>query len=183
VVVLPEGQWWFRVADSSWGDPLDPGYAARYGGRWNPPESYPTLYLNEDLATARAQIYQLLEGQPAQLEDLDPPYVLAVATLPGRQRVADTVSPKGVIALGLPAGYPYDNRGRRIGWSVCQRIGKMVFALGMRGVCSRSAATKDGSGRELAWFPATSRSRAKLAGPPVPFDRWWTANEAGALFP
>ena len=33
----------------AWDDPLDPNYAKGYGGRWNPPDSFPTLYFNEDL--------------------------------------------------------------------------------------------------------------------------------------
>ena len=68
---LPNTKQWFRVADEKWDDPLDPSFAQRYGGRWNPPGSFPSLYLNEDIATARGQIYRMLEGSPVHPEDLD----------------------------------------------------------------------------------------------------------------
>ena len=50
---LTDGWTWWRIADPAWANPLDPSYAARRGGRWNPPDSFPTLYLNEDKVTAR----------------------------------------------------------------------------------------------------------------------------------
>ncbi|MFN8170077.1 MAG: hypothetical protein U0S36_15030 [Candidatus Nanopelagicales bacterium] len=42
VTVTPEHLWW-RVADASWDDPLDPSYADRLGGRWTAPGAGPTL--------------------------------------------------------------------------------------------------------------------------------------------
>ncbi|MDZ7643620.1 MAG: hypothetical protein U5K76_04925 [Woeseiaceae bacterium] len=42
----------------------------------------------------------------------------------------------------------------------CQPIGARAWAAGLRGVRCRSARTAEGAGRELAWFPATSRSKA-----------------------
>lgn len=60
--------------------------------RWNPPSSFPTLYLNGDLHAARAQIDRLLQGQPVDPEDLaDPGFVLVTATLPRGQDVADAL--------------------------------------------------------------------------------------------
>jgi len=175
---LRDGHVWLRVADESWHDPLDPSYAGRNGGRWNPPGSFRVLYVNEDLETARAQIRRLLEGQPVYPEDLDPPFVLVAATLPSAQRVADAVTYDGVEALGLPAGYPLGGDGDSIPRSACQPIGAEVEASGLRGVHARSAATPDGSGRELAWFPARMSSRARPVGAPVPFSRWWRRDAA-----
>ena len=54
--ILPEGHVWFRIAEKDWTDPLDPTYAAVRGGRWNPPNSHPTLYFNEDRITARLNL-------------------------------------------------------------------------------------------------------------------------------
>ncbi len=182
VVRLPDGRRWLRVAQRDWQDPLDPTFAERRGGRWNPPGSFPALYLNADLHTARAQVRALLDGQPVAPEDLDDEaYPLLAVTLPRRQAVADAVSPDGLSALGLPASYPLD-RGRRIRWGVCQPIGAAVSAAGLRGVSSRSAATSDGSGRELAWFPARGTSRARRVGHAAPFAVWWYAADVGALF-
>ena len=45
---LPGDHVWWRIADPAWSNPLDPDFAWRRGGRWNPPDSFPVLYLNED---------------------------------------------------------------------------------------------------------------------------------------
>jgi hypothetical protein len=182
VVRIPDGYRWLRVAQGDWEDPLDPTFAQEHGGRWNPPRSFPVLYVNADLRTARAQILALFEGQPVRPEDLeDDAYWLIGVTLPRRQDVADAASAEGVSALGLPDSYPLDDKGHRIGWEVCQPIGVAVHGSGLRGVFSRSAATLDGTGRELAWFPAQRSSRATRIGHPVAFGTWWYAADVDGL--
>jgi len=86
------------VADGTWRDPLDPSFAAQRGGRWNPPGSFPSLYLNEDQVTARTNLRAFIAGWPYEPEDLrdDNGPVLVGATLPrfpatGRSR-ATTVA-------------------------------------------------------------------------------------------
>jgi hypothetical protein len=170
---LSNAKRWYRVADDKWDDPLDPGFAQRFGGRWNPPGSFPTLYLNEDVDTARAQIRRMLQDSPVRPDDLDPPYVLVTATLPSRQVVADAVTDVGLDALGLPNTYPADEYGSIIPRTTCQPIGAAVKDQGMRGIHARSAVTPDGTGRELAWFPARTSSRATPTGDPLPFSTWW----------
>lgn len=172
VETLPDGHLWRRVVDSSWDDPLDPSYAGVHGGRWNPPNSYPTLYLNEDLATARARIHDLLQDTPVHPDDLDRGFDLVSATLPRSQDVADAVSDEGLQALGLPETYPRHRNGVPVRHEVCRPIGDHVEQAGLRGVHARSAATSDGSGRELAWFPARATSRATLVER-VPYREWW----------
>jgi hypothetical protein len=177
---LAEGHRWLRIADESWEDPLDPTYADIAGGRWNSPGDGPTLYLNADEATARAQIARLLEGtsvDPADLRD-DAPYVMVRATLPARQRVADATTDTGLVALGLPRSYPRRARGGLVPWATCRRAARVVRAEGLRGVLARSAATRDDVGRELAWFPARG-ARASAVGEPVPFARWRHAPASG----
>ena len=173
---LPNTKQWFRVADEKWDDPLDPSFAQRYGGRWNPPGSFPSLYLNEDIATARGQIYRMLEGSPVHPEDLDPPYVLVTVTLPSRQVVADAVTDVGLEAVGLPSTYPIDTNGSVIPHSTCQPIGAEAKDQNLRGVHARSATTPTGTGRELAWFPARPASRATPSGDPIPFTTWWQSD-------
>lgn len=173
VETLKDEKTWFRVADTGWDNPLDPSFAQRYGGRWNPPGSYRTLYLNEDVDTARSQIHRMLEGSPVRPEDLDDRFVLVTATLPSRQRVADAVTDEGLEALGLAGSYPLDDKGKRVPHETCRPIGESVHGLGLRGVRARSAATTDGAGRELAWFPARPTSKATPLGPPIPFDEWF----------
>lgn len=169
---LIDGHEWLRVADPAWEDALDPEYAARIGGRWNPPGSFPTLYLNEDLHTARAQILKLLEGSPIEPDDLDLGFDLVAAALPRTQTVADLRHEEGLEAMSLPATYPRYTNGRPVQHEVCQPVGSEVHAQGFRGVFARSAATSDGSGRELAWFPARKSSTAKLVRRHS-FAEWW----------
>jgi hypothetical protein len=172
VVRLADGHRWLRVADPVWADPLDPGYARDRGGRWNPAGSFPALYLNEDLNTARAQVSKLLEGSPVEPEDLDPGFDLVVATLPRSQTAADAISDQGLEDLGLPVTYPRYGNGRPVLHDVCQPVGEAVHNAGLRGVYARSAATADGSGRELAWFPARETSKATLVERRG-FAEWW----------
>ena len=172
--MLADGHVWLRVADAEWTNPLDTTFAARAGGRWNPPESFPTLYLNEDLVTARINMQLFTDAWPYGPEDLleEAAPVLVEAMLPRQQRVADAHSPKGVTSLGLPKLYPLDAAGVAVPRSVCQPIGAAVHRARLRGVRSRSAQTPLGAGRELAWFPASGRSRAK-AGARLPFGQWF----------
>ena len=83
--ILPEGHVWFRIAEPLWADPLDPTFAAVRGGRWNPPDSHPTLYLNEDRITARLNLQTFIHAWPYEPEDLrdDTGPVLVEATTSG----------------------------------------------------------------------------------------------------
>jgi RES domain len=165
---------WLRVADPGWLDALDPSWAGDRGGRWNPPRSHATLYLNGDVRTARLQIDRMLAGSPVIADDLDDEaYVLTSVTLPRSQVCADATTASALRGLGLPDSYPLAPTGAMIPNADCQPVGVRVHGDGLRGVWCRSAATMDGSGRELAWFPAGSRSRAHAVWPaPLPFGDW-----------
>jgi RES domain-containing protein len=171
---LPDGRTWWRIADRAWRDPLDPSFAARVGGRWNPPESFPTLYLNEDVVTARINLRRFIAQWPYEPEDLrsDTGPVLVGATLPRGQDVADLHTPRGVRDAGLPAAYPLDSKGALVPHAPCQAVGRRAKAQGLRGVRARSARAPDGAGREVAWYPASARSRATL-DETLPFDAWY----------
>jgi hypothetical protein len=173
---LPDRHVWFRVADPGWADPCDPSFAAATGGRWNPPGSFPTLYLNEDIVTARVNVQLFLQGQPYGPEDLldDAGPLLVRVTLPRGQRVADVHSAEGVAAVGLPAGYPDDGRGGIVGHDACQPIGQAAHDAGRRGVRCRSARVPYGAGRELAWFPSTARSRVHVVVAEAFGDWFWS---------
>lgn len=172
--LLADGHVWCRIAERGWVDPLDPSFAAVRGGRWNPPSSHPTLYLNEDRTTARLNLRAFIEGWPYEPEDLldDTGPVLVLATLPAEQRVADAHTGRGLVAVGLPATYPLDGDGRLVPHDRCQPIGLAAKRAGLRGVRARSARAPDGAGRELAWFPATRGSRAR-AVEVQPFEAWF----------
>ncbi len=171
---LPDRHVWWRIADRQWPDPLDPSFAGRLGGRWNPPRSFSTLYLNQDVVTARLNLRAFIEGWPFLPEDLrdDTGPVLVGAQLPRGQTVADVHTPAGVRAAGLPASYPVDGVGRAVPQSVCRPVGARAHETGLRGVRTRSAQVRDGAGREVAWFPATGRSHARNVRT-LSFTHWY----------
>jgi len=96
------------------------------------------------------------------------------AVLPRRQTVADAHTPAGIAAVGLPFSYPLDAAGHPVCHGVCQASGQLAKDLGLRGVRCRSAQSPFGAGRELAWFPATARSRARAVSRSSFADWFWT---------
>ena len=160
---VPDGHVWWRIADPAWVDPLDPGFAMQQGGRWNSPDSFPTLYLNEDMVTARLNLRAFIAGWPYEPEDLreDVGPLLVGCVLPRRQVVCDVHTRAGVRAAGMPATFPFERDGTLVAHDRCQPVGAWAKALSLRGVRARSAQSRDGAGRELAWFPASVRSVAR----------------------
>ena len=173
--LLADGHEWLRIADPSWANPLDPTYAQRVGGRWNPPDSFAALYLNEDLITARVNLTSFVARWPYEPEDLrnDTGPVLVVATLPRRQRVADVHTSAGLAAVGLPASYPLGAGGTLVPHDTCRPIGTAAKGAVLRGIRCRSANAPAGDGRELAWFPANTRSRARPRATLTLGDWFW----------
>ena len=171
---LRERHVWWRVADRTWTDPLDASFAGRRGGRWNPPESFPVLYLNEDRMTARLNLLAFIADWPYEPEDLrdDAGPVLVGCTLPSRQTVCDAHTDAGIRAAGLPPTYPLDEAGRVVPHARCRPIGVQARAASLRGVHARSARSRDGAGRELAWFPASVRSVARQVAA-LTFLEWY----------
>ncbi len=172
--LLPDGFTWWRIADPAWADPLDAEFAGRLGGRWNPPDSFPTLYLNEDGVTARLSLRAFVAAWPYDPEDLrdDTGPILVAVTLPRHQVVGDVHTREGVRAAGLPESYPLDRSGSVVAHSRCQPIGAAAKAHGLRGIRARPAQSRGGAGRELAWFPATARSVA-LREQTLRFETWF----------
>ena len=135
------------------------------------------LYLNEDRMTARLNLLAFIADWPYEPEDLrdDMGPILVGCTLPSRQVVCDAHSAAGFRAAGLPASYPLDETGEVVPHARCQQVGVQARAASLRGVHARSARSRDGSGRELAWFPASSRSRARQ-GATLALSEWfWSA--------
>ena len=160
---IPDGHVWWRLADPAWANPLDANFAREHGGRWNPPGSFLVLYLNEDIVTARLNLRAFIAGWPYEPQDLreDTGPNLVGCTLPRRQIACDAHSPVGVHTAGLPHTYPLETDGSPVPHTRCQFIGARAKSAGLRGVRARSAQSRDGAGRELAWFPASIRSVAR----------------------
>ncbi len=172
---LADGHGWLRICDASWDDPLDDTFAQERGGRWNPPGSWRTLYLNEDLVTARLNLDRFIADWPYEPEDLD----VTHRTAPGRgtpatQRRRSRTSTRRPASRrpACPPSYPLDGGGAVVEHEPCQQVGQEVHDAGLRGVRCRSAQAPHGAGRELAWFPATGRSRARLVAR-LTFDEWF----------
>lgn len=173
---LVDRQQWLRIADPAWDDPVDASFAAQRGGRWNPPDSWPALHLNEDVVTARLNLQLFTNAWPYEPEDLRPEHAptLVAVTLPRNQTVADAHTPAGIKAAGLPPTYPLDANGRLVPHDTCQTIGETAHDAGLRGVRCRSATSPLGEGRDLAWYPATTRSRASVQETRAFGDWYWT---------
>jgi hypothetical protein len=158
---------YLRVADPDWDDPLDGRYAAERGGRWNPPESFPVVYLCLTVAVARANVYRRLEGQPYGPEDLrtESGPVLVRTRVPG-DRYLNVITDAGCRDAGLPKTYPRDSRRRIVTHGRCQPIGQRAWEAGLPGVAARSAWAP---GEELAYFG----SRKLRRGAVRIFDDWF----------
>ncbi len=160
---IPRTGRYYRVCDPSWTDCCDGQYAAKFGGRWNPPESFPTLYLNRNVDTARANARRIYEGEAFSLFDLNPvmrPHLQIIDLAPCEP--VDAITDEGLRDLGLPTTYPDG-----VGWDVCQPIGKRGRDSGVAGIAARSAALS--GGEELALYSLdNARKRQRLL-----FDDWY----------
>jgi hypothetical protein len=163
---------YFRVADPRWEDPLDGRYAAERGGRWNPPGSFPCVYLCRSVEVARANVHRKLAGQPYGPEDLrDDAAPILVSTRLPEDRYLNVVTDAGCRSVGLPESYPRDNRGRIIGHSRCRRIGLDAWDRGLPGIACRSAAPgAPRGGEELAFFTRRAALRVRRT---EPFGAWF----------
>jgi RES domain len=167
VRTIRRGGSYLRVADPDWNDPLDGHYAADRGGRWNPPESFPVVYLCRSIPVARANVYRKLEGQPYAPEDLRPGAgpVLVRTTVP-EDRYLNVLTDAGCSDAGLPRTYPLDGRRRTVPWRRCQPIGHQAWEAGLPGVAARSAAS---AGEELAYFGRRKLRRGAVRS----FEQWF----------
>lgn len=119
------------------------GIGARiHGGRWNPPDSFSTLYLALDRETTVREFYRLAERQGRDPEDFLPRrlyrYEIALATL------LDLRDPATPTALQLS-----DSELRSNDAAKCQQIGESAHHLGLEGILAPSAI---GEGVVLAVF-------------------------------
>ena len=148
---------------------MDGRFAAQRGGRWNPPESFPVVYLCRTVAVAKANVFRLLEGQPYGPEDLRPEAgPVLVRTRVPEDRYLNVVTDAGCRDAGLPTSYPRDSRRRPVSHRRCQPIGLRAKEAGLPGVAARSAWT---TGEELAYFGRRKLRRGAVRA----FTDWfWT---------
>jgi hypothetical protein len=144
---------------------LDGRYAAERGGRWNPPESFPVVYLTSSVTVARAYVFHKLEGQPYGPEDLQTGPVLVRTRVP-EDRYVNAVTEAGLRDIGLPKTYPLDSRRRLVPWHRCQQVGLRAWEGGLPGVAARSARA---DGEELAYFGRRKLRRGAVRA----FEDWF----------
>src|ERR1700728_896296 len=175
---IHRGGEYYRVADPGWANPLDGSWSMKFGGRWNPPGSFPTVYLNRDRATARANarflLTKKLAGTFLTAEDLDPSELpVLVTTNVSDDNYVDVVSDQGCLDAGLPVSYPYDSSGDPLDHSQCQPIGLAAWAADELGVACRSAAEHAPStAEELAHFDRPGRQLTAM-DPAEAFEDWY----------
>jgi hypothetical protein len=163
-----------RVADPDWRRPLDPGFAAEHGGRWNPAGSFPVTYLCASPAVARQVVLGRFVGLPYGLLDLRPDRrpILVETDVP-QHRAVDVVTDAGCRAASLPTSYPFDGRGQMIPWTRTQPVGLRAWEQGERSIACRSAAMpRGGDGEELAWFVRGPADRLAVSARRA-FDDWF----------
>jgi RES domain-containing protein len=122
--------------------PLSGVGARTHGGRWNPPDSFSTLYLALERDTTVREFYRLVERQGRTPEDF----------LPGRMYRYD-VGLAAVLDLreaATRAGLQLsDSDLRAIDAAKCQQLGECAHYLGLEGILAPSAT---GRGNVLAVF-------------------------------
>ncbi len=172
LLLILRGGAYHRVADPSWERPLDGGYSMERGGRWNPPNRFPVVYLNASIETARANVALRFEGRPFAPEDLDPNEApVLVETQLENARFVDVVTDGGCTAAGLPTTYPLDDSGQLIPWTRCQPLGQRAWDEEHPGLVCRSAAGSASDGaEELAWF---ERAERLIVTTVTPFEDWF----------
>jgi RES domain-containing protein len=110
------------------------GEGARiHGGRWNPPESFPCLYLGVDPETVADELHRLAARQSLRPEDLMPRELHRFEL--HLQAVADLRSAEAQHAVGLTI-----ETIRAEDPTLCQHVGESAHYLGLEGIVAPSAA-------------------------------------------
>lgn len=134
--------------------------ARAMGGRWNPPESFPTLYLGSSVDTAVAEVQRGFAAQGRRLEEAVGLVIYEVDVQ--LSAVLDLREPAALDAVGLVPGDIAAPDRRR-----CQAVGDAAHFIGLEGVWAPSAA---GPGEVVAIFTDKQRPGSVIA--PSPAKPW-----------
>ena len=140
--------------------PLSAAGARTQGGRWNPPDSFATLYLTQESETAVAEFFRMAKRIGRTASDFLPRRVYRYEV-----ELVDALDLRpadGRAALGLADA---QLRGDDLG--PCQAIGETAHYLGREGILAPSAA---GAGNVLAVF--SDRLQAGSFVRDVDFELW-----------
>ncbi len=137
-------------------DPLSGEGARIQGGRWNPPNSFPVLYLALDSSTAAAEFYRRAEREGRRPQDLLPRRLYHYRVELGA--VLDLGTQDKLAQVGLSfVEVSSDDLSR------CQVVGEAAHYLGFEGVLAPSATN---AGQNLAVF----FDRLQAASTVLPLD-------------
>ncbi|MDQ3783124.1 MAG: RES family NAD+ phosphorylase [Actinomycetota bacterium] len=138
----------FRHMAARWGDPLSGEGARIHGGRFNPPDSFPVLYLCTTRPCAAAELMRLGERQGIGVAGLLPRDLYRYDI--SLDQVLDLGSPDTLSHMGLTLE-------QVVGSDVetPQQIGEAAHSLGIQAIRAPSATGVD---QVLAVFPELLRS-------------------------
>ena len=117
-------------------DPLSGEGARLHGGRFNPPASFPVLYICQGRPCAVAELKRLGERQAIGVEGLLPRALYRYEIDLDRILDLTDVDVRAQVGLGVDALIGPD-------WTACQELGVAAHALGVRGINSPSATGVD----------------------------------------
>ncbi|MCI4685096.1 RES domain-containing protein [Candidatus Rhodoblastus alkanivorans] len=142
-------------------DPLSGEGARRGGGRYNPTDLFPTVYLGQPVEACMRELEQLANRQHLSVEDfLSIPRVLHTIDLIDLE-VLDLTNPDTQDTLGL------DQADLEGDWPPCQAVGHATWFLEFHGVLAPSAV---GAGVNLALFEHRTPPAHFSLGSSAPLD-------------
>lgn len=113
-------------------DPLSGEGARLHGGRFNPPDSFPVLYLCQSLLCALAELERLGARQAIGIDGLLPRSLYRYEI--SFTRVLDLTSEEIRAAVGVASDTLTGPD-----WTTCQELGAAAHALGVQAISSPSA--------------------------------------------
>ncbi len=134
-------------------DPLSGEGARIHGGRWNPPESFPALYLGLSEETVEAEFARMAARQGLRVDDFLPREFITVRV--ELAEVLDLRSAQAQQALRLVA-----DELRSDDVTTTQTLGAAAHILGLEGIAAPSAT---GVSDVLAAFPDRLRVASVIA--------------------
>jgi RES domain-containing protein len=149
----------YRHMAAQWDDPLSGEGARIRGGRFNPPDSFPVLYLCTTRPCAVAELRQLGQRQLIGVEGLLPRVLYRYET--SLDHVLDLTSETTLKYLGITAAQVVGSD-----LTIPRQIGEAAHATGSQAIMAPSATGVD---QVIAVFPELLGSGRAL---PEPLERW-----------
>lgn len=154
----------FRHMAARWGDPLSGEGARIRGGRFNPPDSYPVLYLCTTRPCAVAELHQLGQRQMIGVEGLIPRVLCRYEM--SLDEVLDLTSSATLGHIGITA-----QQVTGADLAIPRQIGESAHATGIQAIKAPSATGVD---TVIAVFPELLGSGRLI---PELLERWDSSND------